>query len=207
MVAGSQPAAVPAQLDFYHPPDRNRRAGSADAQLAAGNGCRCADRLRSEPAPGRARRISDPADHLNQAVSCALPSPGGQANDQRGGGSSGDGGELLPGCRSGEVTSADGALGSTSGGVTSGGFTSGALTWVDVTSGGFTSGAVTWVGVTTGGFTSGAVTWVGVTTGGFTSGAVTWVGVTSGGFTSGDLTSGGAASGALTSECRIFGCG
>ena len=76
MVAGSQPAAIPAQLDFCHPSDRNRRAGSANAQLAAGNGSRCADRLRGEPAPGRARRNSDAADHLNQASACALPSAG-----------------------------------------------------------------------------------------------------------------------------------
>jgi hypothetical protein len=72
MVAGSQPAAVPSQLDFHHPSDRNRRAGSADAQLAAGNACRCADRIRSEPTPGRAPRTSDPADHLNQATGVRL---------------------------------------------------------------------------------------------------------------------------------------
>src|SRR5712664_2394352 len=211
MVADSHPAAVPAQFDFCHPSDRNRRTGSANAQLAAGNGCRCADRLRSEPASGRAHRISDAANHLNQAISVHFTLPGGRRKGQRCGGSSGDGGELLPGCGSGEATSGEGALGSTWddgtsadvawGGVTSecvapGGLTSGALTSACGTPGGLTSGALTSACGTPGGLTSGGTTSECVALGGLTSGAVTLMGVSSG----------GATSGGLTSECRIFGC-
>ena len=77
MVADCQPAIVPAELDFCHTSDRNRRAGSANAQLAPRNGCRCADRLRSEPTPDRARWRSDPASHLKPRHQRALyPSSG-----------------------------------------------------------------------------------------------------------------------------------
>ena len=43
MVADPRPSAVPPNSTFVDPSDRNRRAGSADAQPAAGNARRCAD--------------------------------------------------------------------------------------------------------------------------------------------------------------------
>ena len=104
----------------------------------------------------------------------------GQEKDQRGGGSSGDGGVLLSG-RSGEATSGEGALGSTWDDGTS----------ADVAWGGVTSECVAPGGLTSGGLTSDGAASAGLTLGDLTSGAVTLVGVTSGG---------------LTSECRIFGC-
>ena len=62
MVADPESAAVPAQLDLCHASDRDRRACAANPQLAAGDACRCADRLqrnqhRLQGAGSRTRQI------------------------------------------------------------------------------------------------------------------------------------------------------
>jgi hypothetical protein len=119
-VAGFDPAAVEAQFDFCHASDRDRRAGAANPQPAAGNACRRANRLPGEPAPGRGRWLSDPANHLDRAVSPPFHPPPKRAKKDQCGGSFGDGGELLSGCRSGEATSGDGAFATSGGGAFTG---------------------------------------------------------------------------------------
>jgi len=68
MVAGSRPAAAPAEPGFCHASDRNRRAGPANAALVPGNGRRRAECLPCAPTPGSGCRHPDAANHLTTTV-------------------------------------------------------------------------------------------------------------------------------------------
>src|SRR5258708_4586524 len=106
-----------------------------------------------------------------ETSACTLPFLW-EGNDQRGGGSFGDGGELLPGSSSVDATCGD---------VTSGAATSGDATSAD------------------GAF---SVASAGLTSAGLTSAGLTSAGLTAAGLTAAGLTSGGAAPAGVTSGCR-----
>jgi hypothetical protein len=73
VVPDIQPVA-PVQLDFCHASDRNRRTGSANVPLAAGEPRGCTDRLQRQSTRPREDRLSDPAHHLNEKINAAARS-------------------------------------------------------------------------------------------------------------------------------------
>ena len=95
-------------LDADAPACGDRRSGAADPQPAARFARGCADGLRRQPDPPLRQRIPDAASHL-------ISPSGYYRNDNQRGGVPGDGGAPLPGCRPGEGTSGDAALGATVG--------------------------------------------------------------------------------------------